>query len=135
MAHTQTADLSSFAIGDICYVSGSVSLKSDSAKRYIFTIRDIFEWSTSNIRTYEYQSATHYIVTLTLTASQLTLGYSYGSITNQTPISAGLAIYKKTDFAWQPAQKAYKKQNGVWVEITDMSQVFDPNVSYQKAEQ
>ena len=42
------------------------------------------------------------------------------------------AFFFKQNGSWIKAVKVYKKINNVWVEQSDLSQVFDPSVHYQK---
>lgn len=41
-------------------------------------------------------------------------------------------LYVKNNNNWQMISKAYKKTNGIWVEETDLTQVFDSNNTYIK---
>ena len=50
-----------------------------------------------------------------------------------TPASSNETLYFKDNGSWTAATKVYKKVNGVWVEQTDLSNVFDENTNYIKA--
>ena len=41
-------------------------------------------------------------------------------------------LYFKENGAWTAASKAFKKVNGIWVEQTDLTAVFDANTNYVK---
>lgn len=45
----------------------------------------------------------------------------------------GKKIMLKVDGIWKKMNKVYVKQNGIWVEQTDLSNVFDVNKSYINA--
>lgn len=57
--------------------------------------------------------------------AELTITYSY----NAPPENI---LYVKNNNNWQMISKAYKKTNGIWVEETDLTQVFDSNNTYIK---
>lgn len=56
--------------------------------------------------------------------ADLTIEYTSGGVTQTLKI--------KSNGSWQDVSKVYKKENGSWVEQTDLSQVFDTNANYVK---
>ena len=56
--------------------------------------------------------------------ADLTIEYTSGGVTQTLKI--------KSNGNWQDVSKVYKKENGSWVEQTDLSQVFDTNANYVK---
>lgn len=56
--------------------------------------------------------------------ADLTIEYTSGGVTQTLKI--------KSNGSWQDVSKVYKKENGNWVEQTDLSQVFDTNANYVK---
>ena len=56
--------------------------------------------------------------------ADLTIEYTSGGVTQTLKI--------KSNGNWQDVNKVYKKENGSWVEQTDLSQVFDTNANYVK---
>lgn len=56
--------------------------------------------------------------------ADLTIEYTSGGVTQTLKI--------KSNGIWQDVSKVYKKENGSWVEQTDLSQVFDTNANYVK---
>lgn len=57
--------------------------------------------------------------------AELTVTYSYEAPPENI-------LYVKNNNNWQMVSKAYKKTNGIWVEETDLTQVFDNNNNYIK---
>lgn len=57
--------------------------------------------------------------------AELTITYSY-------EVPPENILYVKNNNNWQMVSKAYKKTNGIWVEETDLTQVFDNNNNYIK---
>lgn len=58
----------------------------------------------------------------------------YGAdLTVQYTEVSGEKMMIKTSGTWTPVTKVYKKINGVWVEQTDLKNIFDVGVNYQKA--
>ena len=55
--------------------------------------------------------------------AELTITYSYEAPPENI-------LYIKNNNNWQMISKAYKKTNGIWVEETDLTQVFNSNNSY-----
>ena len=49
------------------------------------------------------------------------------------PVPPSDKLYIKNLGAWTESNKAYKKINGVWVEQSDLTQVFDAGVNYKPA--
>ena len=61
--------------------------------------------------------------------------YVYGAeidVTYTEPAPQTGALYFKDGAGWTAAQKAYKKVGGLWVEQSDLTQVFDPGANYVK---
>lgn len=61
--------------------------------------------------------------------------YIYGAeidVTYTVPTPATEQILFKDNGAWVVAAKAYKKVNGIWVEQSDLTTVFDANINYVK---
>lgn len=61
--------------------------------------------------------------------------YIYGAeidVTYTVPEPPANTLYFKNNGSWVSATKAYKKVNGVWVEQTDLTTVFDANTNYVK---
>lgn len=56
--------------------------------------------------------------------ADLTIEYTSGGVTQTLKI--------KSNGNWTDVSKVYKKENGSWVEQTDLSQVFDTNANYVK---
>lgn len=137
MAQYWNGDLSIFANGDSCRVSGYVGDYNGAPVPEV-SFNETFTWSSSsNVREY-YGTGTYsnYAVRITLTSTQVVAqGGHY--LSGQWSWTSGYMLYNFTVYwvppsPWSKVSRAFKKQNGVWVEVTDMSQVFDPNVSYQK---
>lgn len=123
------ATLSQFNNGDLCHVIGHVGIMDSGVARAVASIDSTFFWSNNNEITASgtwtgHGSASY---TITLTSSQLIFNYTATWSSGWSDVN--LQVYKVTS-PWVAAQKAYKKQNGAWVEIMDMSQVFDANTSY-----
>ena len=57
--------------------------------------------------------------------AELTVTYSY-------EVPPENILYVKNNNNWQMISKAYKKTNGIWVEETDLTQVFNSNNTYIK---
>lgn len=57
--------------------------------------------------------------------AELTVTYSYEAPPENI-------LYVKNNNSWQMVSKAYKKTNGIWVEETDLTQVFNNNNTYIK---
>ena len=60
--------------------------------------------------------------------------YIYGAeidVTYTVPVVTD-KLYFKENGAWTAASKAFKKVNGIWVEQTDLTAVFDANTNYVK---
>lgn len=64
---------------------------------------------------------THYTYTFTVS----------GNATIAVTIGASNKLYIKINNAWKEVEKAYKKVNGVWVEQSDLTQVFQAGVNYR----
>ena len=56
--------------------------------------------------------------------ADLTIEYTSGGVTQTLKI--------KSNGNWQDVSKVYKKENGSWIEQTELSQVFDTNINYVK---
>lgn len=56
--------------------------------------------------------------------ADLTIEYTSGGVTQTLKI--------KSNGNWQDVSKVYKKENGSWTEVQDISQVFDTNANYVK---
>lgn len=59
--------------------------------------------------------------------------YIYGAeidVTYEIPVSSD-KVYFKSGGEWVEATKSYKKINGVWVEQSDITDIFDPSVNYK----
>ena len=56
--------------------------------------------------------------------ADLTIEYTSGGVTQTLKI--------KSNGNWQDVSKVYKKENGEWIEQTELSQVFDTNTNYVK---
>ena len=54
--------------------------------------------------------------------ADLTIEYTLGGVTQTLKI--------KSNGIWQDVSKVYKKENGSWTEVQDISQVFDENTNY-----
>ena len=54
--------------------------------------------------------------------ADLTIEYTLGGVTQTLKI--------KSNGNWQDVSKVYKKENGSWTEVQDISQVFDENTNY-----
>lgn len=54
--------------------------------------------------------------------ADLTIEYTSGGVTQTLKI--------KSNGNWQDVSKVYKKENGSWTEVQDISQVFDENTNY-----
>lgn len=135
--YTFSVNLSSLNVGDICHLSGSMHDHFSGAGHAYAYPDTTFTWQASNVFTYSgtWNSYTvNYTVTLTSNSQTISMSEPSGMQSYGGWLEASVKVYK-VDSPWVAAQKAYKKQNGAWVEITDMSEVFDPNVSYQKAEE
>ena len=53
-------------------------------------------------------------------------------VTYEVPAPPTEALYFKESSAWTAATKAYKKIGGLWVEQTDLTDVFDSSTNYVK---
>lgn len=61
--------------------------------------------------------------------------YIYGAeidVTYTVPTPTTEQILYKSNGAWVAATKVYKKANGIWVEQSDLTTVFDANTNYVK---
>ena len=61
--------------------------------------------------------------------------YIYGAeidVTYTVPTPTTEQILFKSNGAWVAATKVYKKANGIWVEKSDLTTVFDANTNYVK---
>ena len=61
--------------------------------------------------------------------------YIYGAeidVTYTVPEPPANTLYFKNNGSWVNATKAYKKVNGIWVEQSDLTTVFDENTNYVK---
>ena len=59
--------------------------------------------------------------------------YIYGAeidVTYEVPVVTDKVWFKQVG-AWVEASKAYKKINGVWVELTDVENIFDQSTHYK----
>ncbi len=56
--------------------------------------------------------------------ADLTIEYTSGGVTQTLKI--------KSNGNWADVSKVYKKENGEWIEQTNLSQVFDTNINYVK---
>lgn len=56
--------------------------------------------------------------------TDLTIEYTSGGVTQTLKI--------KSNGNWQDVNKVYRKENGEWIEQTELSQVFDININYVK---
>jgi len=59
--------------------------------------------------------------------------YIYGAeidVTYTVPVPTSEKLYLKSDGSWTEVSKAFKKVGGVWVEQTDLTNVFDNGVNY-----
>ena len=88
------------------------------------TQRHMYVFGVSFTVTYESDGVT-YVYTLTNISQNHTIVVANGSIQD--------TIYFKDNSSWVPASKVYKKINGIWVQQTDLTNVFDPQVNYVKA--
>lgn len=61
------------------------------------------------------------------------IGLYGATLTVQYTEVSGDQMMIKTNGAWTPVTKVYKKINGAWVEQTDLKNIFDVGVNYQKA--
>lgn len=66
-------------------------------------------------------STTYYI---RIYGADLTIEYTSGGVTQTLKI--------KSNGNWQDVSKVYKKENGEWIEQTELSQVFDTQKNYLK---
>lgn len=60
--------------------------------------------------------------------------YIYGAeidVTYEVPVQTE-TLYFKDDGSWVAVSKAYKKINGIWVQQTDLTNVFDSQTNYVK---
>ena len=60
--------------------------------------------------------------------------YIYGAeidVTYEVPTPVSEIVSFKENGVWVEASKAYKMINGVWVEQTDLANLFDPTVKYK----
>lgn len=82
----------------------------DNLNLYVFAKR-----GTSKI------TSTYYI---RFYGADLTIEYTSGGVTQTLKI--------KSNGKWTDVSKVYKKENGSWIEQTELSQVFDTNINYVK---
>lgn len=73
-------------------------------------------------RGYTGSNNNYYIV---FNGAEITIEYEAGGATQTLKI--------KSNGSWQDVSKVYKKENGSWVEQADLSQVFDTNANYARA--
>lgn len=66
------------------------------------------------------------------TKSSLYLYIYAAELTVTYDVAPQYILYTKNGNNWTPIAKAYKKISGVWVEETDLTQVFDNNNTYIK---
>lgn len=66
------------------------------------------------------------------TTSSLYLYIYAAELTVTYNVAPQYILYTKNGNNWTPVTKAYKKISGVWVEETDLTQVFDNNNQYIK---
>lgn len=64
------------------------------------------------------------------TTSSLYLYIYAAELTVTYDVAPQYILYTKNGNNWTPVTKAYKKISGVWVEETDLTQVFDSNNQY-----
>lgn len=62
---------------------------------------------------------------ITFQGAEITIEYEAGGATQTLKI--------KSNGSWQDVSKVYKKENGSWVEQADLSQVFNTNANYARA--
>lgn len=63
-------------------------------------------------------------------ASTQSYYYIYGAEIDVTYTAPTTVMWFKQNGAYVAGTKTYKKANGVWVEQSDLTQVFDPNTNY-----
>lgn len=110
--------------------------KKGSAVSFLSTTNNIYTFTNTGTWTRdELLNARFYIEAhrgTQKTTSSLYLYIYAAELTVTYNVAPQYILYTKNGNNWTPVAKAYKKISGVWVEETDLTQVFDNNNQYIK---
>ena len=122
----KTVDLSSFSSGDTCRIEGKVRVVKNGASQNVQDIATTFTWTGSE---YSYTAGV-YTIYVTPTKFDVCTQLQY---VGDGFYSDTINFYKTTGGSrWVEVVAAYKKVNGIWVEQSDISSVFQSGANYLK---